>query len=286
MGAYKVETLETRLGKGVRISDGRQDCEQYRQNGFTVRLCTSQGKTSGVIHSNRFGENKESYELFKQMAQRLGRLAGESIPSEKSDFIHYMAHGYTYEIHSSGIDFRINLRNRLPEPVKNYVNERANNCWSFLSDVLTIGYFAVRIERPVPALIFTAMTLAVDAAFAFAYGLKFMPTHMPGYWPARWMTEEQIARPEHLTAQFKKKHSELAAVSEQIRQGNSADAKNLEEELDNLFPVIGALFTSAHMQKGLAVRIGNRDREQTLTMMEYLFTGQNQPELSHHKLNQ
>ncbi|MBI2137450.1 hypothetical protein HYU12_02940 [Candidatus Woesearchaeota archaeon] len=274
MGTYKVETLETNLGDGVRISDGRQSYEQYRQSGNLVaRLATEDGKTTGVIYPARFRENSESYGLFRTLAKRLEVLAKETIPSEKPDFIHHMAHGYTYEMSDSEIDFRINPRNRRPEAVKDYVNEKANSCWSFISDVLVIGYLAVRIERPVPALIFTAMTLAVDAAFAFAFGLKFTPTHMPGYWPARWITEEQIAKPEHLTQQFRKKHSALAAVSGQIRPGNSADAKNLEEELDELFPTIGALFTSTHLQKGLAVHITGRSREETLLLMEYLITG-------------
>lgn len=293
MSKYNVETIESRLGTGVRISRGDESCEQYiLENGLVARLSyKGNGQYVGVLTNPKIKPNQVCYNMFKDITDRLSDYTDSTVDNSTKSFMEYISQNSISLDIKEGIRLQINEKGdfMVMESPVNKLGQRisvavvcaglgygAYNLFKYDIDMVkevatkqNISWISALGACSLGALLFVQWLTASDSAI---YGIH--PCSLfgyPGYAVQRAIQKKISVNPMAFIKKFMRNHSEIEPINNRIDYFNShftskrRYTRALEKQQhtlqrqDKLFETIQLQFNAK--QKGLSISYRNRSRE-------------------------
>jgi len=305
---YKLESISTNFGKGVRILKNEDVYEQIScDDGIYARIFKESYKEKdktintkdyhGIIFRPLFEDTEKDYEKFKTLTDRLQNISGEEIPNAKVKFMDYISHtGLEKELDAIDATVRINLKNKegLPEKTLGWLNSKSHS-GGFVSDIaLYFGGFAIMLNSNIPpdnlpnaliaygivAPILEGVTglMSMDSLFGWC-GLL----HAPSFFTSRIIHRKKLENPDYILDKFIKNYTKLEEMGNSV--GNQKIFSKQSKFADRHLSVIEELFPFTEHQKGFSINYDSPNREDVVDLFNYILKGGNVPKISKKKGN-
>lgn len=291
--SYKVESLETNFGKGVRIEEGRQIYEQFscRDNLFArvfeAVVCIESGQVvdgyKGTIFREPFKSTAQDYEQFRVLAERLEQISGEKIPKSKALFMDYnYSKGLEQKLSGIGADIRINLedKEKLPKEVNKWLNSKAHIAGLVSSLSTYVGGFILGMGIP-SHIKYILWMPTVDCVVGFLsrprQGTFCGLTQALGFAPTKRFFRHKIRDSDYMLGKFMEDYQRLDAIGKSL--GDQNKYKKQSKKADGHFSVLKEMFLFTEHQRGFSITYNSPDRDDIISFFDYILEGGNAPQL-------
>ncbi|MFH1072608.1 MAG: hypothetical protein V1743_04225 [Nanoarchaeota archaeon] len=281
---YTLERQVTTLGKGITIRHVASSYEQIGcQDGFTARIIGNNASDlfTGILYHPQFADREQDYQLYKDITDRLTRLAGTGIPHSKADFTRFITKDGLEAKLKTGITVRINPHHgKLPDAMYADQNKRAHR----ISTVMGVLYFGSGICLAIyganaPNLyeevgLFACFVGAMELILRKNLGYGFLST--PYYFSSRMLVDEKVRNRTSFLDDFTRAYEQLKKADHR----NQKKSERLRKKLDMTYSLLREQFFYTVQQKGFSIHYQSPSKEKITALFTYVLQDGTVPQLA------